>query len=904
MSNIGAYWAERGEIVLMIDMDLTAPGLSYSPLLGEWLHEDGTNNGFSDLLETYFRGRATHPDQLHFLPPRHLIREVHRPGPNGLPQKEMPWGKKHGKRGRLLAIDAIQQRWSRHGPDQGEPSTDGEQSDPVPYLIRANLPNAIPPEEGWGESETAEEHALRALALAIRTDLENWRDSEVPSRGIDRVLIDCRTGFPELVEMTLGYLSDRMVLVAGLNEQNRAGMRHLLEALKSRIGIGEFPGTLRLVFSPVPRSDDEMHVINARKACERILETMMRTESSSQARESLPSISLLHYTPLLATGDSPLVITQPHLLYAQEVREIARWLEGNYRMSGVIENVKERLDETADLLASAIQKEQKKSSKPKRKNPVIGLPRWDWPLPPEMDPTAREAKRDALLAFAPGIAVDRDQFLNGLSWSVSMSIEDKEKILKETEEMSEFRVQELRTIFAEERQKFLSMDESLWEQLLQRFRDHQMDWARLLAGQEGVKRFLTAPLTGDHPHQNWELWPAYWIANVYDMHDEFNDAPRLALLLDKAIEAAHGDPNSLGQLAVFLKTKTQDMDRAEELYQRAIDADPRNAINLGNFALFMQDVRKNMDYAEELFQRAIEADPQHANHLGNFALFMHKVRNNMDYAEELFQRAIEADPRHATNLGDFALFMETVRNNMDRAEDLYQRAIEADPRHAHHLGNFAVFMETVRNNMDRAEELYQRAIEADPRYALHLGNFALFMQKVRNNMDYAEELYQRAIEADPRHANNLGNFAGFMEDVRNNIDRAEELYQRAIEADPRHANNLGNFSSFLLANGKREAGLTRLQAAFDLAPKERELQVELLFYAATHAPDAYPRALAELKERIQEGCRSPGWNLKTHVEIARQRQDPRLELLTRLAAVISDGADPAILEELPLWQEA
>ncbi|MBF0180051.1 MAG: tetratricopeptide repeat protein [Magnetococcales bacterium] len=834
MSNIGAYWAERGEIVLMIDMDLTAPGLSYSPLLGEWLYENGTNNGFSDLLETFFRGRISHPDELHFLPPRHLLREVHRPGPDGLPQKEIPWGKQHGKRGRLLAIDAIQPRRSRRALGQGESSTDAEEPDPVPFLIRSNLPNAIPPEEGWGETETMEEQALRALALAIRTDLEHWRDSETPARGIDRVLIDCRTGFPELVEMALGYLSDRMILVAGLNEQNRAGIRHLLEALKSRIGVGEFPGTLRLVFSPVPRSDDEMHVIKARMDCERILEAMMRTEPANQAREPLPSISLLHYTPLLATGDAPLVITQPHLLYAQEVREIARWLEGNYRTASIIENVKERIEETGDFLAKEAPKEPKIFGKPKRKNPVIGLPRWDWPLPPEMDPAARIAKRDALTPFAPGIEVDKDQFLNGLSWTVSMSIEDKEKILKEATEMSEFRVNELRKIFAEERQKLLSIDESHWKQLLQIFRSHQKAWARLLAGEGGVKRFLTAPLTGEHLHSNWESWPEYWIDNVRDMHAEFNDAPQLALLLDKAINAAYGDPDCLGNLAVFLTTNLQDQNRAEELFQRAIDADPRSASNLGNFALFMEQDRKNMGRAEDLYQRAIKADPRHANNLGNFARFMRNVRNNMDLSEELFQRAIEAEPRHASSLCGFAQFMEQVRNNMHRAEELYQRAIEAAPRHASNLGEFALFMQNVRNNMDRAEE----------------------------------------------------------------------LFQRAIEADPRDANILGNFASFLLTNGKREAGLTRLRAAFDLAPTRRDLQVELTFYALTHAPDDYPRALADIKKRIGEGCRSPGWDLTAHLKMARQRQDPRLELLTRLAAVISDGADPASLEELPLWREA
>ncbi|MBF0151894.1 MAG: hypothetical protein HQL84_17905 [Magnetococcales bacterium] len=136
-----------------------------------------------------------------------------------------------------------------------------------------------------------------------------------------------------------------------------------------------------------------------------------------------------------------------------------------------------------------------------------------------------------------------------------------------------------------------------------------------------------------------------------------------------------------------------------------------------------------------------------------------------------------------------------------------------------------------------------------------------------------------------------------MTTIRQNHDLAEQLYQRAIAADPKNANILGNYAGFLLARKRKAEGLERLQAAFGLRlPQQRSLHLELLYYATIHAPDRYPEALSTLKRLIVDGVRSPGWDLSGHVAIAREHNDPRAELLAQLAAVISDGADPASLD--------
>ena len=381
------------------------------------------------------------------------------------------------------------------------------------------------------------------------------------------------------------------------------------------------------------------------------------------------------------------------------------------------------------------------------------------------------------------------------------------------------------------------------------------------------------------------------------------DQDRAEQLYKQAIAADPSHANNLGNFAFFMTDVRGDEDRAEQLYEQAIAADPSHAGILGNFAVFMKNVRGDQDRAEQLYEQAIAADPSHANNLGNFAVFMKNVRGDQDRAEQLYKQAIAADPSHANTLGNFAFFMTDVRGDEDRAEQLYEQAIAADPSHAGILGNFAVFMKNVRGDQDRAEKLYEQAIAADPSHANNLGNFAFFMTDVRGDEDRAEQLYEQAIAADPSHAGILGNFAVFMTDVRGDQDRAEQLYEQAIAADPSHASTLGNYAKFLFMRGDDDEGLRRLVMAEQAAAKESgdgvaTLLVELSFYRYAHVA---PYEVEPLKAHVLAGVRCPGWPLGANVERAKVAGHPHPDLLAEIAAVISDSADPATLDEFSAW---
>jgi Tfp pilus assembly protein PilF len=433
------------------------------------------------------------------------------------------------------------------------------------------------------------------------------------------------------------------------------------------------------------------------------------------------------------------------------------------------------------------------------------------------------------------------------------------------------------------------------------FDDYQKKWQELSAAidakpetDQDARTLKAAVATTERS------FPDYWKAASEALRLEKTSPDEAEQVYRRGIEQFPGGAPLLGNYALFLNAIRKDHDAAEAMYRRAIEADPRNAANLGNYAIFLKAVREDGDAAEAMYKRAIDADPKNANNLGNYALFLN-VRGDGDTAEAMYKRAIDADPKNANNLGNYALFLNDVRGDSDAAETMYTRALEADPRNAVNLGNYANFLEGVHHDHDAAEAMYKRSIEADPGNAAHLGNYANFLTGVRKDHDAAEVLYKRSLEADARNAAHLSNYATFLTGVRKDPDAAEVLYKRAIEANPRNANNLANYAGFLLANGRPE-GLAFLDRALAGAPS-RATSLECWYYMFAHGPsDRQTRALRTLKRLlIEEGSRSPGWDLSANVARAVQDGHPESQWLAKLAAVVGVEADPSVLKAWPAW---
>ena len=85
-----------------------------------------------------------------------------------------------------------------------------------------------------------------------------------------------------------------------------------------------------------------------------------------------------------------------------------------------------------------------------------------------------------------------------------------------------------------------------------------------------------------------------------------------------AIDANPQHAGHLGNYAIFLRDERGDKDGAEAHFKRAIEADPENAHVLGSYALFLARWRGDKDGAEAYYRRAIEIDRKHAGNLSNY----------------------------------------------------------------------------------------------------------------------------------------------------------------------------------------------------------------------------------------------------------------------------------------------
>jgi tetratricopeptide (TPR) repeat protein len=276
LMSVAARWAMQGKRVLAVDFDISAPGLSLLPCLKEWLDPVWEDCGVGDALDPFYR-TVDLDGPLDFVAPTRLIRRV-----------EPPSGKIWGPGGGLYAIAA-------------------GRTDLATVAGRETV-DAIP-DEVPRRADSRFQRGLRDLAQGWREDLAAWR---TPDDGapLDYVLIDCRTGFPELIDLSLGYLADRMVVLSGLNEQNQRGLRLTLRALTQQddatvIKPGELRDKLTVVLTPVP-NEPSAEVQIALAQAEELLEDIRRPLVSDAAElEPPPRLFTLPYWPRLAFADPP-----------------------------------------------------------------------------------------------------------------------------------------------------------------------------------------------------------------------------------------------------------------------------------------------------------------------------------------------------------------------------------------------------------------------------------------------------------------------------------------------------------------------------------------------------------------------------------------------------------------------
>ena len=592
--NLGAYWASQGKVVLLLDLDLGAPGLGYS-LEGKLLDEQGRRQGMSDLLHVFFDQVKQDPEKIRLLPPRYLIREV---------LLEKPELKNAA--GNLFFIPAGHRRFSI---DLAAGRFD---KDIIPTIP------AYTPEKGEEPKQTAS----RALAFYLKEHLESWTVPEGRSKGkkIDYLLIDSRTGFAELMDLSLGYLADKMVLVASLNEQNLRGLKLTLEALKDkRVPIDYFPILVTVVFSPLPASEG-IQVYQRMEKAQQVIAQTLRFSRAGQ-RELAPKIKTIHYNHILATQDALLILEHPKSLYAKEVTAIARLLEGK---AGLDDSQDDLIRETRRSAMKMISTAKPESAAPAaevkvptRDNPFADLPPWYWPLPKEEQEEEKRYKiLDELIPVNPNIHLNREIFANLLCWSNSFTIDEKKHIMESVPKLNQHHVDEYQVLFEEERCKFMELwtnNDDTREVLLSLFWNHQREWAMavLKDKEAGIRRFLTA--SDDHIFPTWEKLREYWLLLGRSIQDSLPEmAVKAEAAIRKAVELDPGYAKAWNGLGLLKRDALLDCSGAIDAFQKGLKVSKENKaaylkMNMGHIYLLLGDENLARDY---LAQALTEFDKQ------------------------------------------------------------------------------------------------------------------------------------------------------------------------------------------------------------------------------------------------------------------------------------------------------
>jgi Tfp pilus assembly protein PilF/MinD-like ATPase involved in chromosome partitioning or flagellar assembly len=247
--NVAGIMASRGFRVMVVDMDLEAPGLSF--LANQAVSEGASHSlqpGFVDvLLDAVERGSE---GDLFRLPAAETISRYSAP-------YELPEGFRRTDGGSLHIMPAgrIDEDYSAR-------------------LESLNLPVLY--HEGTG----------LALIKAFKQVVQD-------ARLFDYVLIDSRTGFSDESGICTRDLADYLMVVSGLNKQNVEGTTSFLSTLRRATDERK---PLEVILSPIPNGEDAL--VDEREARAR--------EAFCQAwGEAVPTDLHIPYHPQLALTEEP-----------------------------------------------------------------------------------------------------------------------------------------------------------------------------------------------------------------------------------------------------------------------------------------------------------------------------------------------------------------------------------------------------------------------------------------------------------------------------------------------------------------------------------------------------------------------------------------------------------------------
>ncbi len=165
---------------------------------------------------------------------------------------------------------------------------------------------------------------------------------------------------------------------------------------------------------------------------------------------------------------------------------------------------------------------EKAAELPVQANPLADLPHWSWPF------DAAEADRVETFASrvqpAEGVELDPEGLLNLLAWNISLTADEKDRILEASGRLSQSQFDQLLETLEEERRNFMALWPALNPEgtridLLGAYYRHAREWARLLLGNEdqALARLSGCLLDDDPRFARWTALRPIWALLARDL---------------------------------------------------------------------------------------------------------------------------------------------------------------------------------------------------------------------------------------------------------------------------------------------------------------------------------------------------------------------------------------------------
>ncbi|MBF0143513.1 MAG: tetratricopeptide repeat protein [Magnetococcales bacterium] len=756
MLHLAVRWADQGRVVALVDMDLHAPGVSFHP----WLAPVDEGNdyhkvGVSDLLACYYATRNLEDRSYQFFSPSHCLREF-------LPEQGK---RKWANDGRLFVLPAGNVTVPQYGTVSGTErrGIPASQADP---------------------KETPEQQAMRAFAGSFRRDFEGFRVEDHPRKaGIDYLLIDCRTGHPELADLAMGYMADRLVLVSGLNQQNLEGLRITLDKLRPRRIPRGCYADLVVLFSPVPANLSEDSL--GRRAIAEGVEALKsrRVPREGEADEALPKVFSLPYTPHLAVSDEP--IPRQTLFHAvhpywEAVVRVAEALEGPVTFD-FQESSRQTLRQAREVLGKDEVRPLSRTTAT-----LMQLPKWHWPFAGD---SGRIGEWLREFGLDEGWSPQQEELLDGLCGSLSLPIEEKRKTLRKWRDLSGFQWESLVATFQEEKTRFSGLVMDRGGELVSQFFRQQGDWAEFLLGKAaGREAFLLRSPQDPRLFASWKTTPHYWRHLAEALEKANFPQSRVDEARRMAEEALLENPwESLGWQSEVPDWVSSDL--LERLLERVASQplpDDADLCAVLCQAVLQRGQRQEIAKLSPVIDHLLKLAPDRITPHYVRGWFLSEI-GGYGESEAAYRRAIELDPKFAPPWNNLGNLLQTHLGRYAESEAAYRRAIELDPKFAPPWNGLGSLLQDHLGRYEESEAAYRRAIELDPKLAYPWNGLGNLLKNHLERYEESEAAYRRAIELNPKDADPWNNLGNLLQDHLGRYEESEAAYRRAIELNPKDA---------------------------------------------------------------------------------------------------------------------